>query len=211
MLVNSFGSGVVYDAQRGFIVTNNHVLENANDITVTLTDGRKLKAKRIGGDPDFDLAVISVPAERLTAIAFGDSRQLEVGDFVLAIGYPSTNARSARAQSLVGFRALGRFIRRVASMNAPLVWLGAQGEAGRWHFTIGIEARPSWRRTPPTIVSHVRRHAGLRTSAAREACSADEDFPTRRILPFTRVFWTRWLFDYVPSVFDFGHFHCVAL
>jgi S1-C subfamily serine protease len=61
--VNNFGSGVVYDAQRGLIVTNNHVLENANDITVTLTDGRKLKAKRIGGDPDFDLAVISVPAE----------------------------------------------------------------------------------------------------------------------------------------------------
>jgi len=72
--VNSVGSGVVYDAQRGFIVTNNHVLENANDIIVTLTD--KLKAKRIGGDPDFDLAVISVPAEKLTAIPFGDSRQL---------------------------------------------------------------------------------------------------------------------------------------
>jgi S1-C subfamily serine protease len=70
---------VVYEAQRGLIVTNNYVLENANDITVMLTDGRKLKAKRVGGDPDFDLAVISVPAEKLTAIPFGDSRQLEVG------------------------------------------------------------------------------------------------------------------------------------
>ena len=69
--VNNVGSGVVYDAQRGLIVTNDHVLEHANDITVTLTDGRVLKAKRVGGDPDFDLAVISVPTERLIAIAFG--------------------------------------------------------------------------------------------------------------------------------------------
>jgi serine protease DegQ len=100
--VNSFGSGVVYDAQRGFIVTNNHVLENANDITVTLTDGRKLKAKRIGGDPDFDLAVISVPAEKLTAISFGDSRQLEVGDFVLAIGYPGNIGQSVTSGIVSG-------------------------------------------------------------------------------------------------------------
>jgi serine protease Do/serine protease DegQ len=100
--VYSFGSGVVYDAQRGFIVTNNHVLEDANDITVTLTDGRKLKAKRIGGDPDFDLAVISVPAEKLTAIPFGDSRQLEVGDFVLAIGYPGNIGKSVTSGIVSG-------------------------------------------------------------------------------------------------------------
>jgi S1-C subfamily serine protease len=93
---------VVYDAQRGLIVTNNHVLENANDITVTLTDGRKLKAKRIGGDPDFDLAVISVPAEKLTAIPFGDSRQLEVGDFVLAIGYPGNIGQSVTSGIVSG-------------------------------------------------------------------------------------------------------------
>jgi S1-C subfamily serine protease len=90
--INSVGSGVVYDAQQGLIVTNNHVLEHANDIRVTFTDGRVVKAKRVGGDPDFDLAVISVPAERLTAIPFGDSRQLDVGDFVLAIGYPANTA-----------------------------------------------------------------------------------------------------------------------
>jgi serine protease DegQ len=100
--VHSMGSGVVYDAQRGLIVTNNHVLENANDITVTLTDGRKLKAKRIGGDPDFDLAVISVPAEKLTAIPFGDSRQLEVGDFVLAIGYPGNIGQSVTSGIVSG-------------------------------------------------------------------------------------------------------------
>ena len=100
--VYSFGSGVVYDAQQGFIATNHHVLEDANDITVTLTDGRKLKAKRIGGDPDFDLAVISVPAENLTAIPFGDSRQLEVGDFVLAIGYPGNIGQSVTSGIVSG-------------------------------------------------------------------------------------------------------------
>src|SRR5262249_12327846 len=92
--IHNVGSGVVYDAQRGLIVTNNHVTEHASDITVTFTDGRVLKAKRVGGDPDFDLAVISVLADRLTAIAFGDSRQLEVGDFVLAIGYPANIGQS---------------------------------------------------------------------------------------------------------------------
>jgi len=119
--VTSVGSGVVYDAQRGFIVTNNHVLEHANDITVTLTDGRMLKAKRIGGDPDFDLAVISVPAERLTAIPFGDSRQLEVGDFVLAIGYPANIGQSVTSgsglhRSNIGIEEFENFIQTDAAI-----------------------------------------------------------------------------------------------
>jgi serine protease DegQ len=121
--VNSFGSGVVYDAQRGLIVTNNHVLENANDITVSLTDGRKLKAKRVGGDPDFDLAVISVPAEKLTAIPFGDSRQLEVGDFVLAIGYPGNIGQSVTSgivsglhRSNIGIEEFENFIQTDAAI-----------------------------------------------------------------------------------------------
>jgi S1-C subfamily serine protease len=121
--VNSVGSGVVYDAQRGLIVTNEHVLEHANDITVTLTDGRILKAKRIGGDPDFDLAVISVPAERLTAIPFGDSRQLEVGDFVLAIGYPANMGQSVTSgivsglhRSNIGIEEFENFIQTDAAI-----------------------------------------------------------------------------------------------
>jgi S1-C subfamily serine protease len=121
--VYSVGSGVVYDAQRGFIVTNNHVLENANDITVTLTDGRKLKAKRVGGDPDFDLAVMSVPAEKLTAIPFGDSRQLEVGDFVLAIGYPANIGQSVTSgivsglhRSNIGIEEFENFIQTDAAI-----------------------------------------------------------------------------------------------
>ena len=121
--INSVGSGVVYDAQRGLIVTNNHVLEHANDITVTFTDGRVLKAKRVGGDPDFDLAVISVPAERLTAIALGDSRQLEVGDFVLAIGYPANIGQSVTSgivsglhRSNIGIEELENFIQTDAAI-----------------------------------------------------------------------------------------------
>jgi S1-C subfamily serine protease len=121
--VNSVGSGVVYDAQRGLIVTNNHVLEHANDITVTLTDGRMLKAKRVAGDPDFDLAVISVPAEKLTAMPFGDSRQLQVGDFVLAIGYPANIGQSVTSgivsglhRSNIGFEEFENFIQTDAAI-----------------------------------------------------------------------------------------------
>jgi serine protease DegQ len=121
--VHSVGSGVVYDAQRGFIVTNNHVLEYANEITVTLTDGRILKAKRVGGDPDFDLAVISVPAERLTAMPFGDSRQLEVGDFVFAIGYPANIGQSVTSgivsglhRSNIGIEEFENFIQTDAAI-----------------------------------------------------------------------------------------------
>jgi S1-C subfamily serine protease len=87
--IRSSGSGVIYDAGQGFIVTNSHVIEHAEQITVTLTDGRELEAKRVGADPDFDVAIIKVKAENLTSIPFADSRELQVGDFVLAIGFPT--------------------------------------------------------------------------------------------------------------------------
>jgi S1-C subfamily serine protease len=82
------GSGVITDARQGLVITNNHVIERAEEITVRLADGRELAAKLIGGDPDTDIAVIKVPAENLTAIPVGNSDQVEVGDFVLAIGNP---------------------------------------------------------------------------------------------------------------------------
>jgi S1-C subfamily serine protease len=98
----SIGSGVVFDAARGLIITNNHVIDHADEIIVTLTDGRVLKAKRVGVDPDFDLAVVSVPSENLPSIPFGDSRQLEVGDFVLAIGYPANIGQSVTSGIVSG-------------------------------------------------------------------------------------------------------------
>jgi S1-C subfamily serine protease len=78
----------VFDAHEGLILTNDHVIEHADRITVTLTDGRKLKAARVGADPQTDIALIKVQAENLTALPLGDSDKLRVGDFVVAVGNP---------------------------------------------------------------------------------------------------------------------------
>jgi S1-C subfamily serine protease len=92
--IHEVGSGVVYDASQGLIITNHHVIDHADEITVTLTEGRALSAKRVGSDPDFDLALVRVRSDNLPSIPFGDSSQLEVGDIVLAIGYPANLAQS---------------------------------------------------------------------------------------------------------------------
>ena len=84
----SAGSGVIFDARSGYIVTNAHVVENASEITVTLQDGRDLKADIVGSDEPSDVAVLKVKSEGLTQIALGDSAKVEVGDFVVAIGNP---------------------------------------------------------------------------------------------------------------------------
>lgn len=86
--VNSLGSGFVIDAS-GFIVTNNHVIEGADDIEANFADGSKLKAKLVGVDSKTDLALLKVePEEPLVAVPFGDSRQMRIGDWVMAIGNP---------------------------------------------------------------------------------------------------------------------------
>ena len=82
----SLGSGVIVDANKGYVLTNNHVVEGADDIAVTVPDGRTVKAKVLGTDPDTDLAVLQIPAERLTALPIADSSKLRVGDFVVAVG-----------------------------------------------------------------------------------------------------------------------------
>ena len=84
----SAGSGVIFDAKAGYIVTNAHVVENASEITVTLQDGRDLKADIVGSDEPSDVAVLKVKTETLTQISLGDSAKVEVGDFVVAIGNP---------------------------------------------------------------------------------------------------------------------------
>ncbi len=86
--VNSLGSGFVIDPA-GFIVTNNHVIENADDIEAVFPDGSKLKATLIGTDPKTDLSVLKVePTKPLKAVKFGDSRRMRIGDWVIAIGNP---------------------------------------------------------------------------------------------------------------------------
>jgi Do/DeqQ family serine protease len=84
----SAGSGVIFDAANGYIVTNAHVVDNATEITVTLQDGRDLTATVVGSDVPSDVAVLKVPPEGLTQVTLGDSTRLEVGDFVVAIGNP---------------------------------------------------------------------------------------------------------------------------
>jgi len=85
----SAGSGVIFDAKAGYIVTNAHVVENANEITVTLQDGRDVKAEIVGSDEQSDVAVLKIKSDGpLVQIGLGDSAKVEVGDFVLAIGNP---------------------------------------------------------------------------------------------------------------------------
>jgi len=84
----SAGSGVIFDAKNGYIVTNAHVVENANEITVTLQDGRDLTAEVVGSDTPSDVAVLKVKPDGLAQIPLGDSAHAEVGDFVVAIGNP---------------------------------------------------------------------------------------------------------------------------
>jgi len=82
------GSGVIIDAEKGYVVTNNHVVDNADEITVKLTDGREFTAKKLGSDEQSDIALLKIDSEDLTALPLSDSDELRVGDFVVAIGNP---------------------------------------------------------------------------------------------------------------------------
>ena len=82
------GSGVIVDAARGYVLTNHHVIKDAEQAIVTLRDRRQFQAKLVGADPGTDVAVLQIDARSLTALRFGDSDQLRVGDYVIAIGNP---------------------------------------------------------------------------------------------------------------------------
>ena len=120
----SLGSGVVVDAKKGFIITNNHVIDKADEITVTLRDNRKLKAELIGRDPETDIAVIKVEPDKLSAVELSNSDALRVGDFVIAIGNPFGLGQTVTSGivSALGRRGLGiegyeDFIQTDASIN----------------------------------------------------------------------------------------------
>ena len=120
----SLGSGVVIDALRGLVITNNHVVANADQITVQLEDGRTFEAEVIGTDPETDVAVIRIPAEKLTAIPLADSDELQVGDFVVAIGNPfglehtvTSGIVSALGRSGLGIGGYEDYIQTDASIN----------------------------------------------------------------------------------------------
>ena len=120
----SLGSGVIIDAARGYVLTNHHVVENADDVQVTLADGRTVKAEFLGSDRDTDIALIRIPADKLTALPLGNSDQLRVGDFVVAIGNPfgfsqTVTSGIVSAVGRSGIRGLGyqNFIQTDASIN----------------------------------------------------------------------------------------------
>ena len=120
----SAGSGVIFDAAKGYIVTNAHVVENASEITVTLQDGRDLKAEVVGSDQPSDVAVLKVKPDNLSQIVLGDSESVEVGDFVVAIGNPfglshtvTSGIVSALGRSGINPDGFENFIQTDASIN----------------------------------------------------------------------------------------------
>ena len=117
------GSGVIVDAAQGYVLTNNHVIENAETIEVTTKDNRHFSAKLVGTDEDTDIAVLKIEGGNLKAVPLGDSDRLQVGDFVVAIGNPfglgqtvTSGIVSALGRSL-GIEGYEDFIQTDASIN----------------------------------------------------------------------------------------------
>ena len=120
---NSLGSGVIVGSQ-GLILTNNHVVESADEIEIALADGRTAPARVVGTDPETDLAVIKVDLKNLPAITFGRSDQTSVGDIVLAIGNPygigqtvTQGIISAVGRNHLGINTFENFIQTDAPIN----------------------------------------------------------------------------------------------
>ncbi len=118
------GSGVIIDAENGYILTNAHVVKDAKVIIVTLNDGRRLQGKTLGADKQLDIAVIQVKAKHLNAIEFGDSDSLKVGDYVAAIGNPfglsqtvTSGVISGLERSQLGIEGYENFIQTDAPIN----------------------------------------------------------------------------------------------
>ncbi len=118
------GSGVIVDAKNGYVITNAHVVKDAERIQITLRDNRRLPAKLVGADPGTDIALVKVEPERLAELKFGDSDALQVGDFVVAIGNPfgigqtaTSGIVSALGRSGLNVEGYEHFIQTDASIN----------------------------------------------------------------------------------------------
>jgi len=120
----SLGSGVVVDAGNGYILTNHHVIDGADEISVNTADGRTLQATVVGSDPETDIAVLKVEQDNLTELPMSNSDSLRVGDFVVAIGNPfglgqtvTSGIVSAMGRSGLGIEGYEDFIQTDASIN----------------------------------------------------------------------------------------------
>lgn len=120
----SAGSGVIVDAKKGVVLTNYHVVKDADEVQVSLIDGRALIAEVVGSDPELDIAVLRVKADDLTDVKMVNSSLLEVGDFVVAIGNPfglgqtvTTGIVSALGRTGLGIEGYENFIQTDASIN----------------------------------------------------------------------------------------------
>ncbi|WP_028034385.1 DegQ family serine endoprotease [Chelativorans sp. J32] len=120
----SAGSGVIVDAANGHVLTNHHVVSNAREITVTLKDGRRLRAELVGSDQATDIALLKVESSNLVALEIGDSNRLKVGDYVVAIGNPfglgqtvTSGIVSALGRSGISNDGYEDFIQTDASIN----------------------------------------------------------------------------------------------
>ncbi|WP_199609678.1 DegQ family serine endoprotease [Flocculibacter collagenilyticus] len=119
------GSGVIIDADEGYVVTNYHVIDGADDIVVTLKDGRQLDAKKIGGDKASDIALLKIKPEKLTEIKLANSDKIRVGDFAIAIGNPfgltqtvTSGIISALGRSGLNIEGYEDFIQTDAAINS---------------------------------------------------------------------------------------------
>ena len=122
--VQSAGSGVILNARKGIVVTNHHVVKNADEIRVILHDGNIIEAELIGADPEVDIAVLKIKSNNLSEIKIADSDAARVGDFVVAIGNPfglnqtvTTGIVSALGRTGLGIEGLENFIQTDASIN----------------------------------------------------------------------------------------------
>ncbi|MCW8109582.1 DegQ family serine endoprotease [Alteromonas ponticola] len=120
----SAGSGVIVDAEHGYIMTNHHVIKGADEVLVSLSDGRDFIAEVLGVDSELDIAILEVEASNLKAVKFADSDVMEVGDFVVAIGNPfglgqtvTTGVISALGRTGLGIEGYENFIQTDASIN----------------------------------------------------------------------------------------------
>ncbi|MUV13482.1 Do family serine endopeptidase [Noviluteimonas gilva] len=120
----SLGSGVIVDAAKGLVLTNHHVIEGADEVSVTLSDGRTFPATFVGSDPDTDVALMKIQADKLTALPLANSDQMRVGDFVVAVGNPfgfsqTVTSGIVSAVGRSGLPGLGfqNFIQTDASIN----------------------------------------------------------------------------------------------